>query len=63
MDKLKPCPFCGGEDIAVRTKFIQEKGDFAETIEAYCGCKSCGMGAIEENEEDAIEAWNTRKGG
>ena len=54
MDKLKPCPFCGG--LAwVQHCFYQT----AEVVCVNCGAKGtacCG----ENNEERAIEAWNRR---
>lgn len=57
MTKLKPCPFCGGEAIVVKT----------ESCGRYIGCWDCG-GRTEEFETDyagsahdkAISAWNRR---
>lgn len=57
MDKLLPCPFCGGEAIVVKT----------ERCGRYVGCWDCG-GRTEEFETDyagsahdkAIAAWNRR---
>ena len=56
-NKLKPCPFCGGEAIVVKT----------ESCGRYIGCWDCG-GRTEEFETDytgsardkAIAAWNRR---
>ncbi len=60
MNKLKRCPFCGGEEIRIATRFILVKGDLADTIDVSVGCVSCGMGATAETEPEAIEAWNRR---
>ena len=57
MTKLKPCPFCGGEAIFVKTKRCGR----------YVGCWDCG-GRTEEFETDytgsardkAISAWSRR---
>ena len=57
MDKLKSCPFCGGEAKTV------EIGFFFDTESSYgikcnrchaCSSMRCG------SEEEAIEAWNRR---
>ena len=52
MDKLKPCPFCGGE---------------AELYEDDCSskfyvcCEACGCStALHWREEYVIEVWNRR---
>lgn len=50
MEKLKPCPFCGGE---------------AELYENYyhgCNiyCLECGVEFECDSKEEAIEAWNRR---
>ena len=57
MSELKPCPFCGGEAIVVKT----------ERCGRYIECWDCG-GRTEEFETDyagsahdkAISAWNRR---
>jgi Lar family restriction alleviation protein len=58
--ELKPCPFCGGEEIDVKSRYQRTKGCPIEHIESYCVCSSCGIGAHEETEAEAIEAWNRR---
>ena len=60
MAELKPCPFCGGEEIRIATRSIQVKGDFADTIDVSVGCVSCGIGATAETEPEVTEAWNRR---
>ena len=59
-DKLKPCPFCGGEDIGIRTRYIKETDGFMDEEETRCGCESCNAGVTEETRAEAIEAWNRR---
>jgi Lar family restriction alleviation protein len=59
MGKLKPCPFCGGD----------ENGEVHRQQVAYTGglvkweimCEGCGVTTWEfDTLEEAIEAWNTR---
>lgn len=57
MDKLKPCPFCGG-----KAEFYATCMDYA-----YVKCRECGArtGNIElsyeyATKDVAIEAWNRR---
>ena len=57
MDKesklLKPCPFCGGE--------AEIKNDLGNDC-VYISCKWCHCNSrLSENQEEVIEAWNTRK--
>jgi len=63
-DKLKPCPFCGGEDIGISRIYIDPLSDPLSSgrlpDEVYVGCISCGIGFTEETEEEAIKAWNRR---
>ena len=55
-DKLKPCPFCGSEDLEDRRGFIK--------------CNSCGVegpvfaigGKHDDVRKEAIAAWNKRQG-
>lgn len=52
MADLKPCPFCGGEASARKTY----KGTFAVSCNRLC----VGQYGY-DTEEEAVEAWNTRK--
>lgn len=53
MEKLKPCPFCGGSDIDIRT---DDNG-----LSWYSFCKDCGvMCGYAMNKKDVINAWNKR---
>ena len=63
MDKLRPCPFCGGSALLEVNRFGERSNDFAK---AYC--KSCAATItrridVEYYAKDlVIEAWNKRKG-
>ena len=52
MEKLKPCPFCGGEAC------ILEICGYDMPFEVFCGCG--GRVAYYETKEEAIDAWNRR---
>ena len=50
MEKLKKCPFCGGE-----VRFATEEGN-------WILCPKCGAESdYFDRKEEAITAWNTRK--
>lgn len=60
MDKkieLKPCPFCGGEAVLVKTN-----QSFANAYSVCCSDKFCRGRAFKpvRAEHIAIEAWNRR---
>lgn len=51
-DKLKSCPFCGGEAEMIETLFCDYKVE----------CEKCGASTSYcDSEEMAVEAWNRRK--
>lgn len=52
MNKLKPCPFCGGEDVS-SVRFV---GMF------FVRCENCrARSGMSEYMEEAAELWNGRK--
>ena len=55
-EKLKPCPFCGGEAEVYENEY--------ENITLFMvACKNCGIStAGYDYEEDAIKDWNRRAG-
>ena len=56
MDKLKPCPFCGGK------ARIEKYVDNVETTWSV-NCTDCDIGTVfESNKNDMVRKWNTRKG-
>jgi len=59
---LKPCPFCGAEDIRIdRIYFNPLFGPDSIPDEVRIGCPSCGLeGFIGETEEEVVELWNFR---
>ena len=55
MDKMKPCPFCGGKAI------IHDFKPFREKRLWYISCHDCEIEQINYlSEQEAIEAWNRR---
>ncbi|MBR2999707.1 MAG: Lar family restriction alleviation protein [Oscillospiraceae bacterium] len=63
MSRLKPCPFCGGNDIGgmqVRfplPDFEEDGGDWV------LGCRACNTSITffnKRNKDEVIEAWNRR---
>ncbi len=55
-EKLKPCPFCGGEEISVGS-FGAASGTFLH----YVKCEECdGASTNHQFEDEAIAAWNRR---
>lgn len=58
-NKLKPCPFCGGE----ATIYIKDWDNRAD--EFRIGCPKCEISQLNYrfNLKSAIEAWNTRDDG
>ena len=62
MSELKPCPFCGKENIAiVPTKDLGIDGEFGYF--ACCNAQRDGCGACSgwsASEDEAIDAWNRR---
>lgn len=57
-EKLKPCPFCGGDAVMKIQKHIPNGYDYTPT----CHDPSCAGRLTKKwiNEADAIEAWNRR---
>ena len=52
-DKLKPCPFCGGEAFEY---YSGSQLEFCEVV-----CKECGCRSKRKTEEEAIASWNNRR--
>jgi len=61
MDKLRPCPFCGGEAIEAT---LSNACDTAYGVSCWgefnSDCIGLSINAWYEDREDAIKAWNTR---
>jgi Lar family restriction alleviation protein len=59
-EKLKPCPFCGSENIRLYGgNFL---GDHCGVVCEDCGAQSKTNILLVKGEEKAIEAWNRRVG-
>ena len=61
MEKLKPCPFCGGE-AKLHYCMSLENETMAARYEGKMGvhCTVCHIATMPMSEEDAIKAWNRR---
>lgn len=57
-DKLKPCPFCGGEAKMYRGSIWNSKVRWISCEND--GCKIQPETPAYDNEDEAIEAWNIR---
>lgn len=58
--KLKPCPFCGGDDLLTFQYPYKRKPGLRG---CFIKCKTCGASSGNyETIEDALKAWNERKG-
>lgn len=68
MDKLKPCPFCGNENIIFQTKEVEFYGQRYDGIKkikfrAYCTCTKChsrGKPVFAIIDDVYIRGWDTR---
>ena len=51
--ELKPCPFCGGNSVYLNSN----------TWSSYVMCDYCDAdGPVQESDDQAISAWNSRTG-
>ena len=66
-DKLKPCPFCGGEARLKKCSWISKEWGQQIYIQCHkCGCRTINFRQYPfESKEDfyqnAIDTWNSRK--
>ena len=64
MDKLKPCPFCGGTEINVYGESLWSDNGIAMKLPTFikcCNCKIWVSCQTAENKDDIITIWNRRK--
>ena len=59
MNKLKPCPFCGGE-AQIQHQSRELYGDAVDWYGVYCKKQFCGYVSGQSTEAEAVAAWNTR---
>ena len=57
-DKLKRCPFCGGEASIYHGDSTDGYIKGTDYVMAFCGW--CGASIREKKEEEVIKAWNNR---
>ncbi|MCK4983705.1 MAG: Lar family restriction alleviation protein [Victivallaceae bacterium] len=50
-EKLKPCPFCGSENLTINHDYYP----------SWISCEGCGsLGPEDEDTQEAEKKWNTR---
>ena len=60
-ERLKPCPFCGGEArISADTEAVRDSEGRLWAFTVVCD-KCCATSGLTYSPKKAIEAWNTRK--
>lgn len=67
MNKLKPCPFCGGKaEMLMTTEVGTPSGDKGTKVVVSCGNRECSCKVVKWAlkigwaQESAIKAWNRR---
>lgn len=58
MKEIKPCPFCGNEEVIIVPTEVRNIDDTITMMGSVC-CQKCEAdGPLKVTEEYAIEAWN-----
>lgn len=63
---LRPCPFCGGDDLKLQSRvYRHDDGKMIEPMQCYyfVGCRDSGCfitGPKGDSEDEARKAWNLR---
>ena len=57
--ELKPCPFCGGTNIAVERGDVRFNGGFTWNYNMVRCKKCCGI-VLVRKEKSAVDVWNSR---
>lgn len=60
-EELKPCPFCGNNDIGIwfHGSSPQDPKGIDQISEVFC-CECKSSSGVYDTEDEAITAWNTR---
>lgn len=56
MDKLKPCPFCGGEAVLTQLTAVYNSGRGSLTTDFYVNCTECEVRTTQYESEVYISA-------
>ena len=57
MAELKPCPFCGSDDVGTGFKYPE----YGETLKHFVVCNKCGSKTADyRKKQTAIHAWERR---
>ena len=61
MADLKPCPFCGSEEVHTARTILDNWPPNIAIANIFVMCEGCGAaGRSETTEEKAVESWNRR---
>ena len=61
MDKLKPCPFCGGKaEIVTNGELTTSKSYFADVLCKNTNCRGWSSCLESKTKQQAIKYWNKR---
>ena len=66
INKINPCPFCGGDKISVKTEILTKLQNGKNNVRAWAICQDCGHRSLsafgssseEEMKEAALKEWN-----
>lgn len=60
MEELKPCPFCGGEDVRIFSMPKRENCEEQICYTIICNDCNSGSGMYIDSKNAAVKAWNRR---
>jgi len=61
-EPLRPCPFCGSEEVSLGKRIVAEAA--SRFVQVHCvecaECRVVGPYVLRGSEEEALDKWNTR---
>lgn len=59
---MKPCPFCGSQNIRESKEFEMQKNGHLKSVVIYISCQKCfAKGPSSIYDPDVEKSWNERK--